>query len=116
VLVFVLSLGCTACPIDTRRARFHSLGVGYWVTRLADLFITAQSTSALGMAQHLVTDKNFVRRINPTIGTDIRLDNTSEVPSLVGLADSESRKELPALRALFFHEPLAEIFQPCHTL
>jgi hypothetical protein len=102
--------------MDTRHALFHSLGVGYWVTRLADLFLTAQSTSALGMAQHLVGHRNLVKRISPTIRANIGLDNTSEIPSLVGIADSESRKELPSLRALFFQEPLAEVFQPFRLL
>ncbi len=112
----ILSLGCTTSPMDTSLARFRSLGVGYWVTRLADLFLTAQSTSALGMAQHLVADRNLVKRISPIIGANIQLDNVSEIPSLVGMADSESRKELPSLRTLFFQEPVAEVFQPCHLL
>jgi patatin-like phospholipase/acyl hydrolase len=112
----ILSLGCTSCPIDTRLARFRSLGQSYWVTRLADLFLTAQNTSALGMAQHLVTNRDFVKRISPTIGVSIKLDDVSEIPSLVGLADSESRKELPSLRLFFFQEPFAEVFKPCHSL
>jgi patatin-like phospholipase/acyl hydrolase len=112
----ILSLGCTSCPNDTSRARFQSLGAAYWVTRLTDLFLTAQSSSAMGMAQHLVSDRKFVKRVSPMIATNIRLDDSSEIPSLVGLADAESRKELPLLRSLFFQEPFADAFVPNHCL
>ena len=110
----VLSLGCTTTPFGAGMARFHSVGRGYWIWKLVDLFTNAQCESAVGMAQHLVRDRNNVKRISPRIGAFIRLDDVSEIPSLVGLGWSECRKELPALRELFFREPFAEPFEPFH--
>jgi patatin-like phospholipase/acyl hydrolase len=112
----VLSLGCTFSPMQAGRARFQGVGIGYWATRLADLFLTAQSTSSLGMAQHLVSDRRHIRRISPVIGMKLALDNTVEIPSLIGLAYSEARNDLPDLRTDFFHEPPAEEFSPFHSL
>jgi patatin-like phospholipase/acyl hydrolase len=114
--VRVLSLGCTFTALSLSRARFRPVGVGYWATRATDLFLTAQSTSALGMSQHLVPDRNQIKRINPLVGTPIALDNTTEIPSLVGLGNSEARSALPSLRELFFNEPVEEQFIPFHSL
>lgn len=111
----ILSLGCTVSPFDGGRARFRSSGLNHWAARLPDLLLTAQSTSALGMAQHLVADRNLLRRISPVVARNISMDDPSEISSLIGMADSESRKELPALRTIFFSEP-AELFHPCHSL
>jgi hypothetical protein len=110
----VLSLGCTTTPFGAGVARFHSLGRGYWMWKLVDLFTNAQSESAIGMAQHLVKTRDCVKRISPKIGKLIQLDDISEIPSLIGLGRSECRKELPALRELIFHEPFAETFKPFH--
>jgi patatin-like phospholipase/acyl hydrolase len=110
--VRILSLGCTFSPLNTSRARFRGLGLSYWATRASDLFLTAQSTSALGMAQHLLADRNQILRISPLVTLDIKLDNILEIPSLIGLGESESRIHLPALRDRFFHEPIKEDFVP----
>lgn len=112
----VLSLGCTSTPFGARMARFHSLGRGYWMWKLVDLFTNAQSASAIGMAQHLIKERDSVKRISPNIGAFVKLDDVSEIPSLVGLGRSECRKELPALRNIFFQEPFAEMFEPFHKL
>lgn len=110
--VRILSLGCTFSPLNTSKARFRGLGQSYWATRASDLFLTAQSTSALGMAQHLLADRNQILRISPLVTLNIKLDNISEIPSLVGLGESESRIHLPALRDSFLQEPFKEDFIP----
>jgi uncharacterized protein len=112
----ILSLGCTSSPFSAGSARFRSWGKAQWVWKLTDLFLTAQSTSAFGMAQHLVGERNLVKRVCPILGTNIRLDDLSEIPTLIGLGQSESRVEIPRLRELFFCEPLAEAFTPYHRL
>jgi hypothetical protein len=112
----VLSLGCTTTPFGAGMARFHSLGRGYWMWKLVDLFTNAQCESAIGMAQHLVKTKDCVKRISPKIGKFFHLDDIREIPSLVGLGHSECRKELPALRDIFFREPPAEPFEPFHKI
>ena len=114
--VRVLSLGCTTTPFSGGAARFRSLGKGYWMSRIVDLFTHAQSESATGMAQHLVGDRSCVKRISPAVGRFIELDDVFEIPSLVGLGRSVCRKELPAVRDIFFQEPPAEAFEPFHKL
>jgi Patatin-like phospholipase len=113
----ILSLGCTTTPFDVDWGRNHSLGVMGWVTKITDLFITAQSVSAIGMAQHLLPDRDNLVRISPTVGKDrFELDRASEIPSLKGLGDFEARKALPRLRTMFFSGPVLEDFTPCHSL
>lgn len=112
--VRVLSLGCTTTPLDVNLGRSYGLGAGYWGLKIADVFMTAQSSSAVGMAQHLIGDRKNLFRISPIVGKRFGLDTVREIPSLMGLGDSEARKAIPMLRPLFFEDPVAEPFQPCH--
>jgi hypothetical protein len=112
----VLSLGCTTTPLDINLGRMFPLGKLYWSLKLVDSFMTAQSSSSLGMAKHLVSDRNNIVRISPTVGKRFELDNTKEIPSLRGLGDTEARKALPHLRPLFFNTPVNEEFIPFHRL
>lgn len=89
----VLRLGCTTAPLDLDWGREHSLGKLSWATKIADLFMAAQSASATGMAQHLLPDRNNLVRISPVVGKNrLELDQVCEIPSLRGLGDSEARK------------------------
>lgn len=113
----ILSLGCTAAPFDIDWGRKHSLGKLGWATKIADLFVTAQSVSATGMAQHLLSDRNNLVRISPTVGKNrFELDRVREIPSLRGIGNSEARKALPQLRPTFFNEPVREDFVPCYEV
>jgi patatin-like phospholipase/acyl hydrolase len=112
----VLSLGCTTTPLAVNWGRTHALGAMYWGSKIADVFMTAQSSSALGMAQHLIEDRANLVRISPTVGKRFGIDTVKEIPSLMGLGDSEARKALPSLRSTFFAGPPAEPFEPCHEL
>lgn len=114
--VRILSLGCTTAPFELRAARVRSLGRGYWVSKLVDLFIHSQSESATGMARHLIHDRSCVKRISPMVGSLISLDDVSKIPSLVGLGQSVSRNEMPSLRDVFLSEPLAEPFTPYFSI
>lgn len=107
----VLSLGCTTPPLDVGWGRRHGLGMGYWATKLADLFMTAQSSSSLGTAQ-LLAGHESVTRISPSVGRGrFSLDGISEIRSLKGLGSSEARKALPSIRPVFFFADAAE-FRP----
>jgi hypothetical protein len=113
----ILSLGCTTAPFDIDWGRKHSLGKLGWATKIADLFMTAQSVSATGMTQHLLPDRNNLVRISPMVGKNrFELDRVSEIPSLRGIGDCEARKALPQLRSMFFNAPVREDFSPCHPL
>jgi hypothetical protein len=111
----VLSLGCTTKPLNIDWGRRHSLGTLGWAEKIADVFMTAQSSGAMGMAMHLVPDRQNVVRISPAVGDRYRLDNRDEIPSLKGIGASEARKALPALGPLFFDKPVAEEFRPYHS-
>jgi len=80
---------------------------------VTDVFMTAQSVSAIGMVQHLVPDRSNVVRISPVVAKDrFDLDDVKEIPSLKGLGDSEARKALPSLRPMFFETPAQNDFTP----
>lgn len=62
----ILSLGCTSAPCDADKARPRPTGKLYWASRIADLFMTEETSSALGMAQHLVS-KSGILRVSPVM-------------------------------------------------
>jgi hypothetical protein len=108
----LLSLGCTTSPLDVRRG---GLGAAYWGPRMADVFLTAQSSAAHGTALHLVANRQHVVRIAPLLQPGFTLDSTAEIPTLAGLGHSEARKALPGLRELFLISA-ADSFEPHHKL
>lgn len=111
----VLSLGCTTTPLDVRAGRNRALGWLYWKRKIVDVFMASQSSASLGIATHLIGDRNNLVRISPDVSTSFTLDNVKEIPSLKGLGNSEARKALPLLRPMFFTETAAP-FVPAHTL
>jgi hypothetical protein len=111
----VLSLGCTSRPIDMRWALSRFSGKLAWATKVVDVFMAAQESSSLGMAQHLVADRNQIMRISPQVGTRYELDDTSRIQVLRGLGVAEARKALPAVQEMFL-ESQAERFEPYHRL
>src|SRR6266478_418870 len=89
----ILSLGCTTAPFDIDWGRKHSLGKLGWATKIADLFMAAQSACATGMTQHLLPDRENLVRISPMVGKNrFDLDSVEEIPSLRGIGNSEARK------------------------
>jgi patatin-like phospholipase/acyl hydrolase len=108
----VLSLGCTSTPLDVDF--LSAKGKLGWAPKIADVFMTAQASSALGMAQHLLVDRSQITRISPVVGPRYELDKVSEMPSLKGLDASEARKALPTIRERFF-ETFAEPFETCYA-
>ncbi len=111
----VLSLGCTTTALNVDWGKRHSLGKFGWVEKIADVFMAGQSSGAMGMAQHLIADRQNIVRISPFVGDQYEIDSRDEILSLKGLGASEARKALPPLRALFFQEPVSEKFTPFHS-
>jgi patatin-like phospholipase/acyl hydrolase len=109
----VLSLGCTTTPLSTGVLRNRALGWLFWRMKVTEVLMAAQSSGALGMATHLIGDRNNLVRISPTVSEAFTLDNVREIRSLRGLGDSEARKALPFLRPIFFAHP-ADEFVPHH--
>jgi len=109
----VLSLGCTTTPLSTGVLRNRALGWLFWRMKVTEVLMAAQSSGALGMATHLIGDRNNLVRISPTVSGAFTLDNVREIRSLKGLGDSEARKALPFLRPMFFAHP-ADEFVPHH--
>jgi uncharacterized protein len=111
----VLSLGCTTIPLDVDWGRRHSLGKFGWAEKIADVFMTGQSSGAMGMAEHLIGDRQNLVRISPSVGKRYGLDGHDEIPSLKGLGASEARRALSSLRPLFFEQPVLQDFAPYHS-
>jgi uncharacterized protein len=88
------------------------LGLGYWATNVADLFMTAQSFSSLGIA-YVLANHNDVVRVDPQVPRGrFGLDVYRETESLKGLGASEARKALPTVQSMFINEGPAERFEP----
>lgn len=113
--LWVLSLGCTTTPLNVDWGRRHSLGKFGWAEKIADVFMAGQSSGAMGMAEHLIADRQNIVRISPFVGDRYELDSRDEILSLKGLGASEARKALPSLRPSFFQEPVTEVFMPYHS-
>ena len=107
----ILSLGCGDEPLAVGRGRHRNLGRLYWASKLADVFMAAQSSSSMGTA-YLLAGHDNVRRVSPRVAPGrFGLDVTKEIPALHGLGDSEARKALPGLRTMFF-DAKADPFTP----
>lgn len=110
----VLSIGCTTEPLNIKQARRFSMGKIYWGVKIADLFMSAQSSASLGTAQLLAGHTN-VTRISPSVASGkFGLDVVKEIESLKGLGDSEARKALPSIEEFFTDK--SEDFIPVHQL
>ncbi|HZB92435.1 MAG TPA: CBASS cGAMP-activated phospholipase [Stellaceae bacterium] len=111
----VLSLGCTSRPLAIAWHKRASLGASYWGGRIADVFMKAQSSSAIAMAHTLVGSHN-VFRISPETSTRrFTLDGVHHMPELEALGRDEGRRALDDLGDVFFAAPAAA-FTPCHSL
>lgn len=114
--VKILSLGCTKVPFDAEEARKDSKGFGYWALNVSDLYMTAQSSSAKGMAKLLLGGEDRIFRINPVVTRGrFKLDKASGIDALRGFGESEARKALPKLESHFLNYP-ADTFDPHHKL
>jgi len=85
--------------------------------KLNDIFMTAQSVSAVGMVQHMLPDRNQLTRISPVVGKGrFALDRVKDISELRGIGEFEARAAIPRLRELFFNHPFAEEFIPYRSV
>ena len=111
----VLSISCTSTAFDVDAGRDKPWGRLPWLRHIVDLFMTGQSSSALGMAQLLAGHENVIR-VEPKVPAGrYSLDTVEEIKSLNGLGTANARTDLPKLRPLFF-EVKAANFEPFHNL
>jgi hypothetical protein len=110
----VLSIGCTSTPLRFDWSRPQSLGKLGWASKFVDVFMLGQSSGAMGMAMHLVTNRENIFRVSPIVGPQFTLDDVRLIPTLKGLGVAEARQWLPRIQPIFFHEP-AEEFVSCAT-
>lgn len=109
----VLSLGCTAARLDPSWKGRTSLGTAYWGARLADVFMNAQSSSAVVTANALIGAEN-VFRVDPDLShCRFTLDGVRHLPLLDQFGKGEASKAFSSLAPLFFQEKAA-VFVPCH--
>jgi uncharacterized protein len=113
--ISVLSLGCTSTHLNVSWQKRISLGASYWGARIADVFMKAQSSSAIATAHVLIGSSN-VHRISPDMGAyHFTLDGIQHMPLLAELGRDEALRRLPELHDVFFTEK-APPFVPCHRL
>jgi uncharacterized protein len=111
----LLSVGCTSAHLHAGWKKRISLGASYWGARIADVFMKAQSSSAIVTANTLIGAEN-VWRINPDMTHhNFTLDGAEHIPTLASLGREEAHLRLPELRDIFFRVP-SERFVPCHHL
>ena len=114
----LLSLGCTATHLDvswTSWKKHTSLGAAFWAARLADVFMKAQSSSAVVTAHALVGGGN-VFRIDPDMSQHrFTIDGVRHMPLLRQLGQGEAAEAFPTLAPVFFQEKAAT-FEPYHRL
>lgn len=107
----ILSLGCTDTPVDPGRLRqTGAKGRLFWAEKFVEANFAAQSSSALGMATHLVGKAN-VHRIDPPPPSPIDLDDVEAIPDLRDLAEFHARDQKPELSVQFLEKP-ADAFVP----
>ena len=112
--VKVLGIGCTTEPLNIKSARRFPMGKAYWGFRVADLFMSAQSSASFGTAQLLAGHENVIR-ISPSVANGkFGLDVIKEIKSLKGLGDSEARKALPNIKQFFTDK--VDQFNPIYKL
>lgn len=109
----VLSLGFTE-PLNVNWGRRIPLGKSYWVFKLLDVFMHAQSHASLGTAQLLAGHDNVIRIAPNVTHGRFGLDRTKEINSLKGFGDSEARKALSQIEKFCFDNP-AEPFDAFHN-
>lgn len=108
----VLSLGCTSIPFEVGIRRKLNLGKLLWANRVADIFMTGQSSGSLGTAHTLVGHDNVVR-IDPVMPKGrYDLDKHKAIKELCGLGRSVARESLPKLKGMCFFDEPAKPFQP----
>jgi len=111
--VRVLSLGCTSSRLNIAWKKRTSFGSSYWFARLADVFLTAQCSSALVTAQTLIGAEH-VFRISPDMSQQrLAMDAVEHLSALSELGQQEASHAYSRLAPVFFYQKAAQ-FAPNH--
>lgn len=105
----MLSVGCTQerPNLSVAGGRLGAGGI-YWIGRAIGFMMSAQSSLALGTAQHLI-GHDHVYRINETVAAGrFALDRASDLPSLIGMGAESAREWKPKVLPIFF----ADVAEP----
>jgi hypothetical protein len=113
--ISVLSLGCTSSSLNVSWQKRISLGASYWGARIADVFMKAQSSSAIATAHSLIGSQNLYRISPDTSSYRFTLDGVQHIPLLEALGREEAERQYERLAGTFFAAK-AELFEPCHKL
>ncbi|HZS85831.1 MAG TPA: CBASS cGAMP-activated phospholipase [Stellaceae bacterium] len=113
--ITILSLGCTSTHLNVSWQKRISLGASFWGARIADVFMKAQSSSAIATAHALVGSQNVFRISPDTSSYHFTLDGVQHIPLLEKLGHAEALRQFASLRDVFFRTK-AEPFEPCHKL
>jgi uncharacterized protein len=113
--VRVLSLGCTSQHLDVAWNKRLSFGTSYWSQRIADVFMKAQSSSAISTAHTLIGSENVFRISPDTTTRGFTIDGVRHMPALEALGREEAARLLEDLATVFFRSP-AEPFIPYHAI
>ena len=109
--VRLLTIGCTTQPMSAMVGKTRG-GAGYWGARIAQVFMKAQSSSAL-MTADLLLGPERVLRINPEIASGgSGIDALDALPELEALGRAEARRLMAQLRPTFL-DGAVEPFTPC---
>lgn len=113
--LLVLTLGCTNELLGLRMGPRLSRGATFWLQRIVDVFMTGQSSAALGTA-YVIAGHERVVRISPMVPRGrFSMDGCKHIADLKGLGFAEGRKAVPQLKPVFF-DGRAEPFAPFHRL
>lgn len=105
----ILSVSCTSEPFKEKKFG----GRWFWRNQVP-VFLHSQSSSALGMASHLI-GKNNIFRIDPIlIGNRYKMDAIDQKSTLIGLGRTEARKAFDSIRHFFIDK--TEQFKPHYTI
>lgn len=109
----MLSIGCTQERPDLSAAGSRSGAGGiYWIGRAIGFMMNAQSSLALGTAQHLL-GHDRVFRINETVASGrFALDRTSDLPALIGMGAESAREWKSKVSPEFFAAVAEPFVQP----
>jgi|HubBroStandDraft_6_1064221.scaffolds.fasta_scaffold00128_17 hypothetical protein len=113
--IYVLSLGCTTSPIDVMSGGRHQKGIVQYSTRIVDLFMSTQSSAAVGTAAVLLGHDHIQRYTTVVSRRRFDLDDAKGIPDLRGLGEEAARQALPDINGRFLTEP-AEAFIPLRSI
>jgi uncharacterized protein len=114
--LYVLSLSCTSAPVTFQEASKGHWGLIRWGSKVAELFMEAQSFASMGTAAVLMGGHNRILRICPSMQPGrFGMDTIHELCALRGLGASEARHAIPKVKEMFITDP-AEPFEPFRKL